>query len=212
MRLLKRPSTLYTGFIFLSVRVYVIRAILVCLSITLVILAQAQAVLECHCAVQGWKQKYSLTLCSSGQYCLSGHFAPFLQLYSCKQYCLLGCFALFQQQSVQLQIVLFIRSLCFLPIIVCVIVSNIVYQVALLSSYTGGLYYCKSGYFVLFLYWQFVLLYIRSLCSLSSLVVCTVVSWVALLPFYNSKAIVSSLCSLPVPILFQFILIYLNLF
>ena len=42
--------------------------------------------------------------------------------------------------------------------------------------------------------------------------ICTVVSQVALLSFYNIKATVSSLCSLPIPILFQFILIYLNLF
>jgi len=41
MRLLKGFSTLYTRFTFLSVRVYVIGAILVCLSITLVILEQA---------------------------------------------------------------------------------------------------------------------------------------------------------------------------
>jgi len=38
MRFLKGSSTLYTRFTFLSVRVYVIRAILVYLSITLVIL------------------------------------------------------------------------------------------------------------------------------------------------------------------------------
>ena len=56
------------------------------------------------------------------------------------------------------------------------------------------------------------LLYIRLLYSLLTLIVCTVVSQVALLPSYNSKATVSSLCSLPVPIypnLFEFIL---NLF
>ena len=41
-------------------------------------------------------------------------------------------------------------------------------------------------------------------------VICTVVSQVALFPSYNSEATVSSLCSLPIPILFQFILIYLN--
>ena len=38
MRLLKGSSTLYTRFIFFSVRVSVIEAILVCLSITKVIL------------------------------------------------------------------------------------------------------------------------------------------------------------------------------
>jgi len=41
MRLLKKSFILYTIFTFLSVRVYVIRAILVGLSITLVILEQA---------------------------------------------------------------------------------------------------------------------------------------------------------------------------
>ena len=50
----------YTRFTFLSVRVYVIGAILVCLSITLVILEQAQVALECRCAVQGQKQRCSL--------------------------------------------------------------------------------------------------------------------------------------------------------
>jgi len=77
-----------------------------------------------------------------------------------------------------------------------------------------------------------VALTVRLLCSLLSLVICTVVNQVAVLPSYNSKAIVSlqivcqvalllfsnskatasSLCSLPVPVLFQFILIYLNLY
>ena len=55
-------------------------------------------------------------------------------------------------------------------------------------------------------------LYVRSLCSLPSLVICTVVSQVTVLPSYNSKATVSLLCSLPVPIysnLFEFIV---NLF
>ena len=46
--------------------------------------------------------------------------------------------------------------------------------------------------------------------SLSSLVICTVVSQVTLLPSYNGEATASSLCSLPIPILFQFNLIYLN--
>ena len=46
----------------LSVRVFVIGAILVCLSITLVILEQAQVTPE-HCyAVLGWKQSYPLIL------------------------------------------------------------------------------------------------------------------------------------------------------
>ena len=79
--------------------------------------------------------------------------------------------ALFLQQSMQLQIVLSIRSLCSLPTMVCIIVSNIVRQVAVLPSYnskatvslqivrqvallpffTGNLHYCKSGRFALFL-------------------------------------------------------------
>ena len=40
MRLLERSSTLYTRFTFFSVRVSVIEAIIVCLSITKVILEQ----------------------------------------------------------------------------------------------------------------------------------------------------------------------------
>ena len=50
-------------------------------------------------------------------------------------------------------------------------------------------------------------LYVRLLCSLPSLVICTVVSQVGVLPSYNSKATVSLLCSLLVPIypnLFEF--------
>ena len=43
------------------VRVSVIGAILVCLSITLVILEQAQVALEHRYAVLGWKQSYPLT-------------------------------------------------------------------------------------------------------------------------------------------------------
>jgi len=39
-----------------------------------------------------------------------------------------------------------------------------------------------------------------------------IVHQVALLPSSNSKATASLLCSLPVLVLFQFILIYLNLF
>ena len=97
---------------------------------------------------------------------------------------------------------------------VCAAANSVVYQVALLPS-NNGLRYSEQ-------YW----------CSLPSLVICTVVSQVAvlpsynsmatvssqivrqvaLLPSYNSEATVSSLFSLPVPILFQFILIYLNLF
>jgi len=49
-------------------------------------------------------------------------------------------------------------------------------------------------------------------CSLPSLVICTVMSQLALLPSYCSEAIVSLLCSLPIPIypnLFEFLL---NLF
>jgi len=55
MRLLKGSSTLYTRFTFFSVRVSVIRAILVHLSITLVILEETKVALECRCVVQGWK-------------------------------------------------------------------------------------------------------------------------------------------------------------
>ena len=61
--------------------------------------------------------------------------------------------------------------------------SNIVRQVAVLSSY-------------------------NSKATVSLQIVCQV----TLFPSYNSKATVSLLCSLPIPILFQFILIYLNLF
>jgi len=81
-----------------------------------------------------------------------------------------------------------------------VIVSSVVYQVTLLPS-NNGLRHSEQ-----------YLLYVRSLCSFPILIVCTVVSQVALLPSYNSKTIVSSLCSLPVsiyPNLFEFIL---NLF
>ena len=80
------------------------------------------------------------------------------------------------------------------------IVSSVVYQITLLPS-NNGLRHSEQ-----------YLLYVRSLCSLPILIVCTVVSQVALLPSYNSKTIVSSLCSLPVSIysnLFEFIL---NLF
>jgi len=55
-------------------------------------------------------------------------------------------------------------------------------------------------------------LYVRSLCSLSSLVICTVVSQVALFPSYNSKATVSLLCSLPVPIYSEFIVNFVEFF
>jgi len=57
---------------------------------------------------------------------------------------------------------------------------------------------------------QQIVLSIRSLCSLPSLLIYTVVSQVAVLPSSNSKATASLLCLLPVPILFQLILIYLN--
>jgi len=49
-------------------------------------------------------------------------------------------------------------------------------------------------------------------CSFPSLVICTVMSQLALLPSYHSEATVSLLCSLPIPIypnLFEFLL---NLF
>ena len=100
-----------------------------------------------------------------------------------------------------------IRSLCSLPTMVCNTVSNIVSQVALLPSYTGSLYYCKSGCSAPFQQQsatQWAILQVRSLCSLPTLVVCTVISQVTLLPSYNSKATVSSLCSLPIPIYSNF--------
>jgi len=83
---------------------------------------------------------------------------------------------------------------------VCAAADSVIDQVALLPS-NNGLQHSEQ-----------YLLYVRSLCSLPTLIVCTVVSQVALLPSYNSKATVSLLCSLPVPIypnLFEFIL---NLF
>jgi len=83
---------------------------------------------------------------------------------------------------------------------VCVAADSIVDQVTLLPS-NNGLRHSEQ-----------YLLYVRLLCSLPTLIVCTVVSQVALLPSYNSKATVSLLCSLPVsiyPNLFEFIL---NLF
>jgi len=55
MRLLEGSSTLYTKCTFFGVRVSMIRAILVCLSITLVILEQARVALECRYTVQGQK-------------------------------------------------------------------------------------------------------------------------------------------------------------
>ena len=54
-----------------------------------------------------------------------------------KWYCLSGCFAPFQQQSVQQQIVLFIRLLCSLPTTVCAAADSVVHQVALLPSYNS---------------------------------------------------------------------------
>ena len=93
-----------------------------------------------------------------------------------------------------------VSPLCSLPTTVYAAVGSVVYQVALLPS-NNGLRHSEQ-----------YLLYIRSLCSLPTLIVCTVVSQVALLPSYNSKATVSLLCSLPVSILFQFFPIYLNLF
>jgi len=95
--------------------------------------------------------------------------------------------------------VLFIRSLCSLLTTVYAAADSVVDQVTLLPS-NNGLRHSEQ-----------YLLYVRSLCSLSTLIVCTVVSQVALLPSYNNKATVSSLCSLPVPIysnLSQFIWIY----
>ena len=61
MRLLKGCFTLYTKFTFFVIRVSVIGAILVCLSITLVILEQAEVTLEYRYTVLGWRQSCSLT-------------------------------------------------------------------------------------------------------------------------------------------------------
>jgi len=55
MRLLKGCFTLYTKFTFFVIRVSVIGAILVCLSITLVILEQAEVTLEYRYTVLGWR-------------------------------------------------------------------------------------------------------------------------------------------------------------
>ena len=116
-------------------------------------------------------------------------------------------YTFFLQRSVQLQIVLSIRSLCSLSTTVCDTMRNIVCQVALLSSFTGNLHCCKSlcSLPTIVRPQSVHKLYIRSLCSLSSLVICTVVSQVTVLPSSNSKATVSSLCSLPVPIYSNFI-------
>ena len=119
-------------------------------------------------------------------------------------------YAPFLQRSVQLQIVLFIRSLCSLPTTVHAAADSVVYHVALLPSNNGLWHsekYCTSGRSAPFQQQsatQWEILYVRSLCSLPSLVICTVVSQVALLPSYNSKATASLLFSLPVPIYSNF--------
>jgi len=94
--------------------------------------------------------------------------------------------------------VLSIRSLCSLPTTVCVATNSIVNQITLLPS-NNSLQHSKQ-----------YLLYVRLRCSLSTLIVCTAVSQVILLSSYNSKAIVSSLCSLAVPIYLNFSWIYLH--
>jgi len=53
---------------------------------------------------------------------------------------------------------------------------------------------------------------VRSLCFLSILVVCTVVSQVALLPFYNSEVTVSLLCLLSCHDLAKWLSYYLYFF
>jgi len=63
-----------------------------------------------------------------------------------------------------------IRLLCSLPTTVCVIGSSVVYQVALLPSYTGSLQYCVLGYSAPFLQQWFEVLSVRSLCSLPTTV------------------------------------------
>ena len=61
---------------------------------------------------------------------------------------------------------------------ICAAVDSVVYQVALLLS-NNSLHHseqhCVLDCCAPFLYWQFALLYVRSLCSLSSLAICTVV-------------------------------------
>ena len=79
-------------------------------------------------------------------------------LWHSKQYCVSGSFASFQQWSVQLQIALLIRSLCSLLTTVYNTVSNIIYQVALLPSYTDSLHCCKSARFAHCLF-QFIPIY-----------------------------------------------------
>ena len=72
----------------------------------------------------------------------------------------------------------------------------------------------KLVYYTPFLQWSVqlqIVLFIRLLCSLPTTVcdtVSNIVHQVALLPFYNSKAIVSSLCSQPVLIYLKFICIF----
>ena len=63
-----------------------------------------------------------------------------------------------------------VSLLCSLSTMVCMIVSNVVYQVALLPSYTGSLQYCVLGYSAPFLQQWFEVLSVRSLCSLPTTV------------------------------------------
>jgi len=75
-------------------------------------------------------------------------------------------YAPFLQQSVQQQIVLSIRSLFSLPTTVCIIMSNIVHQVAVLPSFTVNLHCCKSGYSAPFLQqWGHSQLALLTVCS-----------------------------------------------
>ena len=75
-------------------------------------------------------------------------------------------YAPFLQWSVQLQIVLSIRSLCSLPTMVCDTVRNIVRQVAVLPSFTVNLHCCKSGRCALFLQqWGHRQLALLTVCS-----------------------------------------------
>jgi len=100
------------------------------------------------------------------------------------------CYASLLQQSVQQQIVLSIRSLFSFSTMICTAADSVVYQVTLLPS-NNSLHhseqYCVLGCCAPFLHWQFALLCIRLLCSLSTLVICTVVHQVTLLPSYISN-------------------------
>ena len=85
-----------------------------------------------------------------------------------------------------------IRLLCSLPTTVCAAADSVIDHVALLPS-NDSLRYSEQ-----------YLLYVRLLCSLLTLIVCTVVSQVTLLPSYNSKATGNKQSELTVPIYLNF--------